>query len=113
MALTITNNVILNGCQHRHQVWDKAAYVSAYLPWVDVALGIILLTLGSVASHGLLPMPGGSWCVLTGLLEFIAATAVICTPCCKGIKALRAGATNNEVFSGMNLTDDGPEAADS
>lgn len=69
-------------CKNNPGVWNKISYLEKYAIWADLAIGIILCVIGSLAKFGLIPVPGANWLIAAGCVEVILALFVKCLPCC-------------------------------
>jgi hypothetical protein len=81
--ISIVNHLVLAATERQSSIWDKAAYISAYTPWIDVAIGIILCIIGPLALHGYIPIAGGSWLAAAGAAEILVGLILNCLPTCK------------------------------
>ena len=90
MTLTIGNHVLIRCCQDNYTVWDKSAYYKKTFARVDVAVGVILCVLGTLAFYGVLPPASGSWLIGAGAAQIAATLIMQCIlPCKIGVNVLR------------------------
>jgi len=80
---SLVNMGVLRSTERHPKIWDKAAYISQYTRWADLAVGIILCVIGSLASYGIIPMAGAGWVIGAGAAQILALVAVRCMPCCR------------------------------
>ncbi len=94
MFSVVNNACGLKVCRETDCIRDKAAYLSDTWPWVDMAIGIILVVIGALAMHGKIPMAGGEWMVGAGSVQLGLGVIIKCyspckTLCCVGISRIR------------------------
>jgi hypothetical protein len=90
--ISLMNSGVMRCAHDCPKIWDKAAYISQYTAWADLALGVILCVIGGLASHGIIPMAGSAWMIAAGTLQLVILVALKCTPCCKtAYRACRNG----------------------
>jgi len=83
--LSIINHVPLSCCHDCTKIQNKAVNISPYIPWVDMAIGLILCILGGLASNGVIPLTavGASCMVGIGSAQIILGLFMKCFPCCE------------------------------
>lgn len=69
--LSVVNFSALKCCETTSRpIWNKARYCDRTMPWIDVAIGIILCVIGVLALKGIIPMGGaGNWLVVAGSIQ--------------------------------------------
>ena len=68
-------------CIHNSEseAWRKSTYLKPYTPWVDMIIAVILITIGTLALHGVIPMSGAQIMIAVGSLQLlIGASMKIC-----------------------------------
>ena len=85
--LSVVNYSALKCCERSPTIWDKAAYCSKAIPWIDIAIGIILCVIGKLVLSGIIPIGGAQWFIGIGATQIALGGAMkLSAPCYKGYK---------------------------
>lgn len=95
--LSVASMTIYKCCdQVSPSVWSKNNYYRNEIPWVDLVIGIILCILGTLAQHGVIPLPDAvAWLHGVGGAQIGVGLFIRClfpcTTCCSiGCSPIRA-----------------------
>jgi|GEM_PF-5221625 len=69
-------------CCDSGAVFNKARYCDEKMPWVDMVIGIILITIAELALNGYLPLDCGQWLLIAGSIELGIGFLIKFVACC-------------------------------
>lgn len=85
--ITLTTFGLMRCCPNQGCGWDPAAkIVDSRLPWVDLAVGVILNLVGSLALYGAYTLPGYQWFIVAGSLQIVLTLFMKWRKCCMACK---------------------------
>lgn len=93
--ITLATFGLMRCCPDQGCGWDKAAnIVDSDLPWVDLAIGVILNIIGNLALYGAYTLPGYQWIIAAGSLQLVLTLFMKWRKCCMTCKNICSSYTN-------------------
>ena len=90
--LSIANRCTLRLCYDQTPIWNPVARVQPYMPRLDMVIGALLIIIGALALHGVIPIGGANWMIGLGSAELVLGLIMNCAVCCKTMGGvLKAG----------------------